>query len=241
MLSFPEGIPSWQFLINEGNIRFKGAFFRWLIAERMGKLILTVGGFTLFVIGLIIKRSKKENFFYLTWLFSLVLYFIVFASGNVRHDYYQVPLIPIASIFMAIGTIKLFNLPQAHFLKFLGPVVAVSLVIFMYALGFFEVRGFYWINRPEIVKAGRVTDKILPKDAIVIAPYGGDAAFLYQTNRHGYPVVDRPLAELVRNGAKYLVSVDVEDEAVVRLAGECKLLAQENEYVIVQLSENCVE
>ena len=241
MLNFPEGIPSWQFLLNDGNIRFKGAFFRWLIAERIGKLILTIGGFSLFVAGLIVKNSKKENLFYLTWLFSLILYFIVFASGNVRHDYYQVPLVPIASIFMAIGTIKLFNLPGAYFSKLLGPAVALILIIFMYAFGFYEVRGYWWINKPEIVKAGMAADKILPKDAKVIAPYGGDTAFLYQTNRHGYPLVERSIQELIKNGAKYLISVDVADEGIQKLAKNCKLLAAENEYLIIELSENCID
>ena len=206
----------------------------------MGKLILTVGGFTLFVIGFVVKRSKKENFFYLTWLFSLVLFFVIFAAGNVRHDYYQIPLIPIASIFMAIGTIKFFSLPSALFSKFLGPIVALMLIIFMYAFGFYEVRGYWWINRPEIVKAGMAADKILPKDATVIAPYGGDAAFLYQTNRYGYPYFDRPLTEFVKNGAKYLVSVDIADEGIQKLAKNCKLLASENDYLIIELFENCI-
>ena len=240
MLRFSEGIPYLPFLLNQNNIRFKGAFFRWLVAERMGKLILTVGGFTLFVIGFVVKRSKKENFFYLTWLFSLILFFVIFAAGNVRHDYYQIPLIPIASIFMAIGTIKFFSLPSALFSKFLGPIVALMLIIFMYAFGFYEVRGYWWINRPEIVKAGMAADKILPKDATVIAPYGGDAAFLYQTNRYGYPYFDRPLTEFVKNGTKYLVSVDVADEGIQKLAKNCKLLAAENDYLIIELSENCI-
>ena len=59
MTQFPEGIPSWQFLLNEGNIRFKGAFFRWLIVERLGGLILSVTGFSLLVLG-IIKKSKSK-------------------------------------------------------------------------------------------------------------------------------------------------------------------------------------
>jgi len=81
----------------------------------------------------------------------------------------------------------------------------------------------------------------LPKDAKVIAPYGGDTAFLYQTNRHGYPLVDRSIQELIKNGAKYLISVDVEDEGIQKLAKNCKLLAAENEYLIIELSENCID
>lgn len=244
MLNFPEGIPSWQFLLNDGNIRFKGAFFRWLIAERMGKLILTVGGFTLFVIGLVVKNSKKENLFYLSWLFSLILYFVIFASGNVRHDYYQVPLIPIASIFMAIGTVKLFNLPHGQFIKYLGPVVAVSLIAIMYAFGFFEIRGYYWVNRPQIVEAGIAADRILPEDAIVIAPYNGDTAFLYQTNRHGYPlypIEGKTLEKLADEGNKYFISVDPNQEFVQKLGQKCKILEATQSYIIIEIERKCLD
>lgn len=240
MTQFPEGIPNWQFLLNEGDIRFKGAFFRWLIAERMGKLILTSTGFTLFVIGLVRSSEYKEKLFYLSWLGSTVIYFVVFASGNVRHDYYQVPFVPIAAIFIAKGVRTLFSLPTNYFHKFLGPVVAIVLVILMYAFGFFEIRGFYWINKPQIVAAGQAADMILPKDAIVVAPYNGDAAFLYQTNRRGYPIVDRPLEVMIDIGAKYLVSVDVGDAGVQNLVRNCQPIQTSSDYVIVEMFRECI-
>ncbi len=239
MLKFPQGIPNWQFLINEGNIRFKGAFFRWLIAERIGKLILTVAGFPLFILGIIKKPQNKERFFYYTWLVSTALYFTVFASGNVRHDYYQMPFVPIAAIFMAIGVNLLFNLPQT-FNRTLGPLVAIVLIGLMVALGFFEIRGFYWINRPQIVEAGKAVDRLLPGDAVVIAPYKGDAAFLYQTNRHGYPIVDRPLEKFIEEGTKYLISVDVDDSGIQNLAKHCKVIEQTSDYVIVEMFKECI-
>lgn len=240
MTQFPEGIPNWQFLLNEGDIRFKGAFFRWLIAERLGKLILTTTGFALFILGLVTKSEYKEKLFYFSILASVIIYFVVFASGNVRHDYYQVPLIPIAAVFMAKGVRFLFNLSTSHFQRFLGPVVAIVLVIFMYAFGFFEVRGFYWINRPQIVSAGQAADMVLPKDAIVIAPYGGDAALLYQTNRRGYPIVDRPLEVMIDSGAKYLVSVDVGDAGIQNLVRNCQPIQTSSDYVIVEMFKECI-
>lgn len=238
MTQFPEGIPNWRFLINEGNIRFKGAFFRWLIAERMGNLILTVGGFPLFILGILQKPQNKEKFFYLFYLASAILYFAVFASGNVRHDYYQVPFIPVAAIFMAIGTKAI--LIDSQFNKYLAPFAVVFLVGLMLAFGYFEVKGFYWINRPQIVEAGRAADRLLPKDAVVIAPYNGDAAFLYQTNRHGYPIVDRPLGEFVERGTKYLVSVDVDDAGIQNLVRNCKIIDKTNDYVIVEMFKECI-
>ena len=239
MGNFPAGIPNWQFLINEGNIRFKGAFFRWLISERLGNLILTVGGFGLFVLGLVKKPEAKEKFFYFSWLASVALYFTVFASGNVRHDYYQVPIVPILAIFMALGIQFLSEKPTEYFNKYVGISTAIVLVLFMYAFGFYQIQGYYWINRPQIVEAGKAVDRLLPKNATVIAPYNGDTAFLYQTNRHGYPIVDRPLSDFVKNGTEYLVSVDVNDTGIQNLAKNCQTLEKTQDYVIIRLNSAC--
>ena len=118
--------------------------------------------------------------------------------------------------------------------------VALFLIFFMYAFGIYEIRGYYWINRPQIIEAGQAVDKLLPKDATVIAPYNGDTAFLYQTNRRGYPVVDRSLEDLVSQGTKYLVSVDVSDQGIGKLAQNCHILEKTNSFVILELSKNCL-
>lgn len=239
MTNFPEGIPSWRFLINENNIRFKGAFFRWLIIERMGKLILTLSGFFLLVLG-IVKKPSKEKLFYLAYLASVAFYFTVFASGNVRHDYYQIPAIPVFAIFMALGTKILIFPPQNVINIYLSRTVAVASIIFLLVFGFYEIKGFYWINKPAIVSAGQAVDRLLPKDATVIAPYSGDAAFLYQTNRHGYPITDRPLEKFIEDGTKYLVSVDVNDAGIQNLAKHCKVIEQTSDYVIVEMFKECI-
>lgn len=236
---FPSGIPNWNFLINEGNIRFKGAFFRWLIVERMGKLILTVGGFFLFLLG-ILKKPGREKLFYLSFLASVALYFSVFASGNVRHDYYQIPFILPAAIFMALGTRTLFNLPRESFNRFVGPVIAIAAILAIFAFGFYEIQGYYWINKPQIVEAGKAVDRLLPKNATVVAPYNGDSAFLYQTNRYGYPITDRSLEKYIDQGTKYLVSVDPTDAGIQNLARHCKVIAQTRDYVIVEMFKDCI-
>jgi len=240
MTQFPEGIPNWRFIINEDGIRFKNAFFRWLIAERLGKLILSTTGFAVFILGVVRMPGNKEKYFYLSWLFSVILYFSVFASGNVRHDYYQIPAIPILCIFLAKGTLFLFNTSTKYFAKYLAPTLAIILILFMYAFTVFEVRGFYWINNPQIVEAGKAVDRLLPKDATIIAPYGGDAAFLYQTNRYGYPIVDRDLKELIKNGTKFLVSVDINNQGIQNLAKHCKVLESTNNYMVVEIFSECI-
>lgn len=239
MLRFPEGIPNWRFLLNENNIRFKGAFFKWLIAERIGKLILTVNGFALFIIGLVVKPVKKENLFYLSWLFATIIYFIVFASGNVRHDYYQIPAVPVLVIFMAKGLVALFD-SNPLLNKNLARFIVILLLVFTYAFGIYEVRGYYWINKPQIIEAGQAVDRLLPKDATIIAPYNGDSAFLYQTNRYGYPITDKPLEKFIDQGTKYLVSVDVSDSGIQNLTKNCRVVTKTASYVIVEMFQECI-
>lgn len=239
MTKFPEGIPNWRFLINEDNIRFKGAFFQWIFQERLGNLILTTGGVPLFILGLI-KKHGQEKLFYLSMLISCLAYVTIFASGNVRHDYYQIPLIPALAIFLGIGTKTLFTLSGETFNKYLGPVLAIILVCFTFAFGYYKVQGYYWVNKPEIVKAGQAVDRLLPKDATVVVPYNGDAAFLYQTNRHGYPITDRPLEKFVDQGTKYLVSVDVNDTGILNLAQDCKVIEQTKDYLIIEMYRDCI-
>ncbi|EKD85269.1 MAG: hypothetical protein ACD_38C00057G0001, partial [uncultured bacterium] len=77
----------------------------------------------------------------------------------------------------------------------------------------YQVKGFYQINNPVIIEAGKAADKLLPKDAVVVAPYNGDTAFLYQTNRKGWPVTALPLKELATDyGATHFVSTTHDDK-----------------------------
>jgi len=75
--NYPEAQIGSNWYLNYGDIRFSGAFFRWLIFERLAKLILGTGGFVLMFFGLVAKRENKENYFYFVWLFSMILYFVM--------------------------------------------------------------------------------------------------------------------------------------------------------------------
>lgn len=221
--NFPEGIPASSWLLNGGNIRFKGAFFRWIIAERMGKLILAYGGFVLFFLGIIFHSLKKNIFFY-TFLFSSIIYVIVFARGNVQHDYYQIPIIPSLAIFMALGTRELWNRSK---------IILLSLILMLLGFGWYEIRGDFNINHPEIVEAGIALDKIAPLDALVIAPYDGDTAFLYQTKRKGWPI-GGDIDDKISKGASYYVSNSYNDETNALMQKYQTIVKTEN-FVIIKL------
>ncbi len=231
--NFPEGIPSFMWLLNGNNIRFKGSFFRWIFAKRIGELILGFWGIGILVSGLVEKGKSISYGYYLSWLSAIVIYLTIFATGNVQHDYYQIITIPIISVLLAKGTRFLLKLAKKNPITYL--VLGAS-IVFMLAFSWFEVRGLFNINHPEIVKAGQAVDRLLPANAKVIAPYQGDTAFLYQTNRTGWPI-GGSIEDKVEMGATHYVSVNQDDEAN-DLLDRCQVIEKTDQYLIIDLL-NC--
>lgn len=230
---FPEGIPSFTWLLNEGGIRFKGAFFRWIFAERLGKLILGGWGLVLFALGILGRPSKKEGWFFYWWLVGILAYFTIIAGGNVRHDYYQIIAIPIICIFLGKGANFLLFETKTVFSRPICYLLFVVCSLFMFAFSWYEVRGFFNINHPEIVEAGKAVDRLVPKNAKVVAPYNGDTAFLYQTNRQGWPALVNSVDYLISKGANFYVSVNPNDKDTQELMLEYPVLEKTDRYVIV--------
>jgi hypothetical protein len=221
---FPQGVPASSWLLNGDHIRFKGAFFRWIFGERIGKLIL--GSWGTFVLGLGIIESN----FFIPWVLAALVYLFTFATGNVRHDYYQIPIIPVISVMLAYGTAALFKSAKKR-------ILAIVCICFMFAFSWYDIRGNYQVNHWEIVHAGTRVDEITPKDAIVVAPYNGDTAFLYQTNRRGFPYIPFPIKDLIdRYNATYYVSVNYDDQTNAIMA-KYTVVEKNPEFVIVKLVE----
>ncbi len=233
----PEGIPASNWLLNGNGIRFRPAFFRWILGDRFGREILTVTGSFLFFLGLLKKPEVKEG-----WLLHLLalasfIYLIVFATGNVTHDYYQTLIVPALVIFTARGfTTLIGGIPQFLPRIWTIPLALLFLVLTLY-FGWYEVKGLYQINNNSIVIAGEYADKILPKDAVVVAPYQGDTSFLYHVNRPGWPVVAFPIDDLKnRFGVNYYISVNY-DAKTNWLMKKFTVIEQNPKFVIIDLTK----
>jgi len=240
MTQYPEGIPASDWLFNAGNIRFKGAFFFWLFADRIGRLILGYWGLIIFGFGIISLARKKfvqKNLFLVSFLVSSFLYLVVIARGNVQHDYYQILIIPSLSIILGLGSSLLLNLPKEYFHKKLGVITLVTCMIFSFSFGWYHVRDYFNINNSSIIVAGKAVDELIPKNAKIIAILHGsegDTTFLYQTNRQGWASFQNPLPELIIKGADYLVFANPTKEDQ-NYAKEYKLVASTQDYIIFDL------
>lgn len=236
MGQFPEGIPASSWLLNGDGIRFKGAFWYWIFADRIGRLILGYWG----LIPLAFGWLKAPRFIKI-FLLSSLIYLIIFATGNVRHDYYQILLLPAISILLGLGFDYLLNLNK---------LLAIVSLVFMLGFGWYHVRGFYNINHPEIVEAGQKVKDLTDWRSLVVAPYDGDTAFLYQTDRQGWPIMEGSTDDMIKKGADYYVSVRFDDLTKKLMADAWpvwdkitvpkrfypyKLLAYTDKYVVIQL------
>jgi hypothetical protein len=247
---YPQGIPAYSWLLNGNNIRFRPAFFRWIFLERLGKLILGYGGgVPLMVLGYLSRTAKSttpSHNYYLKKLItgiksaspiqvylgsltcSLLAYLVIFATGNVQHDYYQVMLLPLISLLVSRGILFLYVKKTR-----LSFVLLSLFILWSWVFSWYQVKGYFNVNNWAIVKAGRRVDALVPGDALVIAPYMGDTAFLYQTNRRGWPLGFN-IDEKISQGATYYVSTSYDDEARM-LESQYTLLEKNPEYIIIAL------
>ncbi len=194
--NYPAGIPAFKWLFQQG---FSGEsfvvgrpyWFRWLFWERLVLLIL---GLPL-ILPLIISIFKQRNWPYFA---GILLYFSIIARGNVQHDYYQVLTLPFLAILVSYGLQKL---PK---------IISISLLVTSIVLTQKNILPYYRINHPQIIYAGWKTDILTPKNSLIIAPYTGDTAFLYQTNRSGWPTEMYNIPDLLKQFSNpiYLVSVN---------------------------------
>lgn len=243
---FPEGIPAYAWLFNLYGIRFRPAFFRWIFAERIGKLILGCWGLPLLVLGLMLKPNKKEGWFFHWWLFAFLAYVTVFAAGNVTHDYYQIPFIPIAAVFLAKGTHWFLKASKQSFSKIVSYLLIITCILFMFGFSWYEIEGFYLIQG-GVDLAGKAIDELVPKDALILTGDSNDATLLYNTNRYGWtggyasyiPNEKEALNKARERGAEFYVTTKVKELKTSDfgqfLYQEFKLIKETDQYVIFDL------
>lgn len=233
MNQYLEGIPFWNWAFNGDNIRFRPSFWWWLFEERLGRLILGTFLVTPFIFGFLYQIKDKYRWFLYSLFAGQVVYWSLVATASVRHDYYQTLSVPAVALVLAAGVLTISRLRGFNKLL-LGAVVLGSTVLGI-AFSAYQIKEFYKINHPEIIFAGQAVQKLTPKDSLVIAPYNGDTAFLYQTGRRGWPIATLPMDKMVnRLGAQYYVSVNF-DTQTKEVMEKYTVLEKTEKYVVVKL------
>lgn len=252
---FPAGIPKSDWLLNNSDsttfpnwfhgynltflnkmIAFRPHWFYWLFKERLANLILGTFGIIPLFLGLVYKKYQTQKFSFTLWL-GIFLYFIVIAQGNIQHDYYQVLIIPFISIITGFGLyyISTFLFSSRFFSIFSILIISIFSIYFSYD----QVKGYYQINNPKIIQAGNTAKALLPSNSLIVAPYTGDTAFLYQTGFSGWPVeiydIDTILSEHPDNPI-FLISVNY-DQYTNSLIPKYPVVTRNSDFIILKLSK----
>lgn len=244
---YPEGIPASSWLFNSNGIRLRPAWFRWLGYERFTKMIFGYAGVILALTAakVSLRDLKKPGPWLVVyaWWLGILLFLITIATGNVQHDYYQVIAVPIVSLTTGLGIVRMYEyvhqLLKGRTTKQTANSAAIisSSLLFatMISLGWRQIGGNFNVNHWEYVDTGRAVDRLVPTDALVIAPAFGDTGFLFQTNRRGWPIgFDIP--QKISQGATHYVTTSYDDEAR-QLEQQYQTIEKNSTYLLLDLTK----
>lgn len=253
---FPEGIPASDWLLNGNDIRFRPAWWRWLFADRLGRMMFGNWGVATLVLGAVaavwnfpaVKKSKQS---WLAWIIQeidalgqregLVLgsilcilgFFIVFATGNVQHDYYQTLVIPAVAIVSARGVMWL--LTQARTWWQLVWMSTATLILFVFSFGFawYDIEALFSVRNPALVPAGEAAQRLTPPDSLIIAHYSGDTTLLFAAERRGWSI-GYSLEEKRAQGAEFFLST-AKDDATEEALEKYAIMEETDLYILIDL------
>lgn len=236
--NFPEGVPASEWLLNGDGIRLRPAWFRWLFWERLTKMFAGITG--LFFIAANLTKRDRLLIIIGSWWLGILGYFIVVATGNVKHDYYQVLSLPILAFTLGRGSflwtnfLSRFLKNKTSFARILAVASTIVITVLLLTISWIQVKGFFNVNHWEYEKIGQEADRLLPKQAKVIAPAMGDTMFLFQTRRTGWPIGFN-IDEKIKQGATHYVTNIFDDEAT-QLENKYITLKKTSEYIIIDLT-----
>ncbi|MGI8482101.1 MAG: ArnT family glycosyltransferase [Chthoniobacterales bacterium] len=167
--------------------------------------------------GVFLTPRGKYTRVFQWWCATMMLFIVVVGWGN-RHQWYQLPLVPIAAVFGGIAcrfaTRRLAGYQRA-------PLVFSSVVVLLFGgWSLASARAFYESSAAGLRDLGLELKKITPRDAFIIAADDGDPTVFYYARRKGWhflgdgvywgnPLDDSQiianLEKLRGRGARYLV------------------------------------
>ena len=195
-----------------GGVRIMSLSWYGHIAFQTCTSTLTPILFAIAVLGIFVSRNNPRAGAFRWWLIAMIVFVIVVGYGN-RHQWYQLPLVPIAAAFGGAA------LTFAE--KKWNRGVAIGLLMAFLAFSFFYSRQFFAPSAQALWLLGRELHDRTPAGALVIAADDGDPTAFYYAHRKGWHFLERGgiyngnpadsgqiisnLEELRRRGATHLV------------------------------------
>jgi hypothetical protein len=263
-----------------GGVRIMSASWYWKIAKQITTSSLTPVLFALATVGAFITRSTTKptgverrgwenakglmsqrasqsthaGLFHF-WLAAMIVFIIVVGYGN-RHQWYQLPLVPIAAALAGTACASVASRISTRNVRVtLSILIAGSFGI----LAFHYVRPFYQPSAVELRDLGLELRRTTPENSLVVAADNGDPTIFYYAERKGWHFLEKngiydgnpgdnqqlivDLEQLRGRGATHLVFIsstfwwlDYYHEFADRLTQSASLLEATPEFTIYKLN-----
>lgn len=149
-------------------------------------LVILPIGMVLFSIGILSKLAKNQLIAY-WWLAGVLVYFLFFNKHSMTHEYYHLPFVPIASIFIGIGANKIINslknliIPTGLFL------VTSFLLLVILMLPLTLARAYKPIDRfSNVVEAARALKQVSKPEDLIVGVMDRGPTLVYYADRVGW-------------------------------------------------------
>lgn len=204
-------------LFGAGGIRIMSANWYWRILAQMMTASLTPVLGILAIAGVFLARSSMRARLFHCWLGAMLLLIVIVGYGS-RHQWYQLPLVPIAAVFAgavcSFAAAKISN-------KRTKRVLSILLALSFSALSFFYARPLYQSSAAPLRDLGLELRELTPQNSLIVAADNGDPTVFYYAERKGWHFLEKngiyngnpgddrelivDLGQLHRRGATHLV------------------------------------
>jgi hypothetical protein len=200
-----------------GGIRIMDASWYWRIAEQMMTSSFTPLLGILAVGGVFLARSNARARLFHCWLGAMILFIVLVGYGS-RHQWYQLPLVPIAAAFAgAACSFIALKIPN----RWSKTILSILVALLFGLLSFIYVRPLYHSSAARLRDLGLELRQSTPEKSLIVAADDGDPTVFYYAERKGWHFLEKngiydgnpgddqqlivDLAQLRERGATHLV------------------------------------
>lgn len=243
---------------NWGNFKVSGIstyidpyfYYRIFYAEIFESCLIYIGGI-FFVLGILFTIKKEELRYIHYWLLAIIISFFLGGEGTAWHTYHTITIIAPASLMVGYAisnSVRLINEYKiTGLIKVVLLVLFVSMIVSLPLIIHHKITGRYKAERLAkdypIYEVGKIVDKIIPKNDLIVGCSWGGPEILYYSNRRGWNHVAYLLSieyieDFRRKGAKYLATTEqdeIDSDVLDYLKNKCETIRSTSEYLIVKL------
>jgi 4-amino-4-deoxy-L-arabinose transferase-like glycosyltransferase len=156
------------------------------IVHRLATSSLTPLVAAAMLVGLFLPARTASAWVFHWWLLALLAFIVLAGWGNHEHDWYQLPLVPVAAALAGRACAWGFGRVARRAGATLACLTAGVFVAVLAAVTYISIAPHYEPKRLAWWQAGLALNRLTPPEALVLIADDGDPTALYYSQRHGW-------------------------------------------------------